>query len=231
MVQWKKLNTSIYFFGPPVSPNLNYFFTPSYSLMGFFVLFSSLHLKSAKIAHSLHSLKTLNYLRFLVSQQPKNPQLPIVYSESCLFFYSTFWIFPTLTLRFYIWNSHTLASLHKLRKYICSNEGPFTDTHYWLQKWSQDGGVQSFASVSTLPPLSAFLLLEFCRAWEQLCIGKRGKVLLCMQQRPTSLELLAVILEELSPWLLLGVGRREWEGRGSEHYSFYNVVFILSLES
>lgn len=39
MVQWKKLNTSIYFFAPSVSPNLNYFFTLPYSQMYFFVFF------------------------------------------------------------------------------------------------------------------------------------------------------------------------------------------------
>lgn len=38
MVQWKKLNTSIYFFALSVSPHLNFFFTLPYSLK-YFVFF------------------------------------------------------------------------------------------------------------------------------------------------------------------------------------------------
>jgi len=45
-------------------------------------------LKSAEVTHSLLSLETLNYLRSPVSEQPKNPQLSIVYSESHLFLFN-----------------------------------------------------------------------------------------------------------------------------------------------
>lgn len=72
----KKRNAGIYFFVASVFPNCNYFFTLPYSPTYFFGLFSSLHLRSAELAHLLLSLETLNSE---VSIKPTAQKFPVIY--------------------------------------------------------------------------------------------------------------------------------------------------------
>lgn len=104
----KNLNAGIYFFVASVFPNCNYFFTLPYSPTYFFGLFSSLHLRSAELAHSL-LVWILRILWSLLSQQPKNSQLFIA-TVKIIFFNLTFCFFPNLTLRFYIVNLHLFTN-------------------------------------------------------------------------------------------------------------------------
>lgn len=84
------------------------FFTLPYSPTYFFGLFSSLHLRSAELAHSLLSLETQNSE---VSIKPTAQKFPVIYCHcENNIFNLTFCFFPNLTLRFYIVNLHLFTN-------------------------------------------------------------------------------------------------------------------------
>lgn len=126
MVQWKKINATIYFFVLSAFPNCNHFFTLPHSSTYVFCLFSSLYFRSAELAHSLLSLVNLDSQVSIKSAANKFPVIYCHCENNLLLFNILFLSNPNPEVLHS--TSHKLTSFQKLRKYIYGNWRPFMYT-------------------------------------------------------------------------------------------------------